>query len=127
MLTPKMEKFAQGVAEGKTQADAYRASYNAKSMKPETVQNKAHVLMKRGDIRARVEELRAPIVEKVHVTLERHLADLLSLRNMAAKASQFSAAISAEASRGRASGLYIEKVENIGPPPKIIINRPNGD
>jgi len=29
-LTPKQEKFAQCVAEGMSQADAYRSSYNCK-------------------------------------------------------------------------------------------------
>lgn len=111
-LTPKQEKFAQSVASGMTQADAYRSAYNAGKMKPETVQNKAHVLMKSGEISARVEELRRPIVEKAQITLESHLASLEELRDLAKKAGQHSAAIAAEVARGKASGIHIEKTEN---------------
>lgn len=63
-LTAKQEAFCQAVASGKTQADAYRAAYNAGQMKAETIQNKAHVLMKDGEVTARVEELRKPVIEK---------------------------------------------------------------
>ena len=45
------------------------------------------------------------------ITLQSHLDDLKGLRNMATKASQYSPAISAEVARGKASGLYIEKIQ----------------
>jgi len=44
-LTPKQEKFAQSVASGKSQADAYRMAYNAENMKDETVWARASELM----------------------------------------------------------------------------------
>ncbi len=63
-LTPKQEKFAQCVADGMTQADAYRAAYDCgAATKPETIQNKAHELMKNGEVAARVEELRNNLSE----------------------------------------------------------------
>ena len=122
MLTPKQEKFAQEVASGKTQADAYRASYNVKpNTKPETCQQKASLLMKRVEIRARVKELRKPIAVRAQLTLESHLADLLDLRKRAMEEGQFSAAISAEIARGKASGIYTEKISI--ETPKLIIRR----
>jgi len=64
-LTPKQEKFAQCVADGMTQADAYRVAYDcAPTTKPETIQNKAHELMKNGEVAARVKELREMLTEK---------------------------------------------------------------
>ena len=57
-LTPKQEAFAQNVASGMTQADAYRGSYNAEKMKPESVQVNASKLMADAKVRLRVEELR---------------------------------------------------------------------
>jgi phage terminase small subunit len=111
MLTPKQEKFAQCVAEGMTQADAYRASYNCKpETKPESIINKASELMRNGYISSRVAELRIPIVKKVGITLEGHLADLLMLRNAALNGEQYSAAISAEIARGKASGVAVDKI-----------------
>jgi hypothetical protein len=44
-LTSKQEKFTQCVAEGMTQADAYRAAYSAGRMKNETIWSKAAILM----------------------------------------------------------------------------------
>ena len=111
-LTPKQEKFCQCVAEGMTQADAYRAAYDCKpTTKAETIINKASALMKRGDIRATVESMRGPIREKAGITLETHLNDLLELRNRARDEGQYSAAISAEIARAKAAGVSIEKSE----------------
>jgi hypothetical protein len=110
-LTPKQEAFAQEIASGKSQADAYRSAFNAAKMKPATIYNRASELMADGEITVRVQELRAPVVEKVQLTLETHLGDLQKLRNMAVKKEQYSAAISAEIARGRAAGLYVEKSE----------------
>jgi hypothetical protein len=45
------------------------------------------------------------------MTLEGHLADLQMLRDKALQADQFSAAISAEIARGKASGVHVEKSE----------------
>jgi phage terminase small subunit len=114
-LTPKQEKFCQLIIQGKNQTDAYRGAYDAKNMAPATINNKAYVTINRDDIKARIEELRIPIVKKVKLTLEKHLEDLQALRNMATKKEQFSAAITAEVARGKASGLYIEKVQDVTP------------
>ena len=111
-LTPKQETFANAVASGKTQADAYRAAYSAGKMKDATIQSKACILMKDGKVRARVDELRKPIAKKAQITLESHLEDLQKLRNMAVKEKQYSAAISAEIARGTAAGVHGEKTES---------------
>ena len=110
-LTPKQEHFAQHVASGKTQADAYRSAFNTAKMKPETVQQAASRLMANSKVSARVDELRKPIAEKAQITLESHLKDLMMLRNIAVKKDQISAAISAEIARGKAAGVHIEKTE----------------
>jgi phage terminase small subunit len=111
-LTPKQERFAQLVAEGKTQADAYRGAFDTKpTTKPETIQNSAYKLMADPDISARVDELRKPIIESVGITLESHLKDLMTLRNLAVKNNQINAAISAEIARGKAAGVSTDRVE----------------
>ena len=110
-LTAKQERFAQEVASGKSQADAYRAAYDAELSKPETIHSKASVLMADGKVAARVAELREPVVQKSQITLESHLADLQMLRDNAMESNQLSAAISAEIARGKASGVHVEKSE----------------
>jgi phage terminase small subunit len=112
-LTPKRERFCQEVASGKSQAEAYRAAFNAENMKDETVHQAASRLMANSNVSARVEELREPVAKKAQITLESHLEDLQRLRNMAVKANQMSAAISAEVARGKAAGVHIEKSEQL--------------
>lgn len=63
-LTSKQEKFAQCVADGMSQADAYRASYNCAKSKPESVQQLASRLMADVKVSSRVEELRKALAEK---------------------------------------------------------------
>ena len=67
--------------------------------------------MENGKITARIEELRKPIREKACLTLEEHLNTLQRLRDKAEESMQFTAAITAETNRGKASGLYTDKVE----------------
>jgi hypothetical protein len=61
------------------------------------------------NIHSRVGVLREPIARKAMITLESHLEDLQRLRNMAVKAEQFGAAITAEVARGKAAGIVVEK------------------
>ena len=108
-LTAKQEAFAQAVASGKNQSEAYREAYDAGKMKPSSVNVNASKLMADTNIAQRVKELRAPAAERAQLTLESHLRDLLILRNAAAKDGQFSAAIAAEIARGKASGVHVER------------------
>jgi hypothetical protein len=79
------------------------------------------------NVASRVAELREPVARKAQITLESHLDDLLRLRNMAAKEKQYSAAITAEVARGKASGVHIERSELTGKdgapltPPELVI------
>ena len=114
-LTPKQEAFAQAVASGKTQADAYRFAFDATRMKPETIQQAASRLMANSKVSARVDELRKPVVEAAQLTLEAHLKRLSELSRKAEDEGKYSAAVAAEVARGKASGLYVDKVAVSGP------------
>jgi phage terminase small subunit len=114
-MTPKQEAFANAVASGKTQADAYRAAFKVGAgTKPETVHKRASELMANGEVAGRVAELRKPVAEIAQITLKTHLEDLLRLRNMAANEKQYSAAIAAEIARGKASGVAVEELKLSG-------------
>lgn len=111
MLTIKQEKFCQSIASGKTGADAVRAAYSVEKWKPAAIHGRAYKLMQIGEVLARVEELRKPIVEAVGLTLEAHLNRLEALSIAAETAENYGPAVSAEVSRGRAAGLYTEKMD----------------
>lgn len=57
MLTIKQEKFVQNLINGMSQREAYKNSYNASKMKDKTIDDKASLLFKQEEIRARYEEL----------------------------------------------------------------------
>lgn len=79
-LTPKQERFAQEVASGKTQADAYRIAYNVKpTTKSETTIPNASRLMADSNIQARVAEIRAAAVEQLVWTMQDSLEVLAQI------------------------------------------------
>lgn len=111
-LTAKREAFSVAFVATGDASEAYRQSHNAANMSPGVINNKASLLLKRDDIRVRIEELRAPVREKAQLTLESHLARLDELSRKAESEGQFGPAITAETNRGKASGLYVEKVDH---------------
>jgi phage terminase small subunit len=79
-LTPKQERFAQEVASGKSQADAYRAAFDVKpSTKAATCQANASRLMTNTEVTARVKELKAAAAERVLWTMEDSLNVLATI------------------------------------------------
>ena len=87
-LTPKQEAFAQNVASGMTQADAYRNSYNAEKMKPESVQVNASKLMADAKIAQRVRELKDALTKKNLWTREMSVKALVKAYQVAEEARQ---------------------------------------
>lgn len=127
-LTEKQERFCCEYIETGNATEAYRRAYRPEKASEPTINRKAKALMDMDKIGARIEQLREPVRERAQLTLEQHLDDLKRLRDKAEAEGKYSAAVTAEQSRGKASGLYVEKVEHKGlEAPRIVINRPNGD
>lgn len=78
-LTPKQEKFAQGLFAGLSQREAYKEAFNATNMKEKTIDEKACLLAGRDKIRARLEDLQSEIKERNMVTVERALQEYARL------------------------------------------------
>lgn len=74
-LTARQEAFCVYRAKGgKDASDAYRSAYNARGMKPATVNRRASELMATPHVRARIDELRQEVADRV--TME--AADVLT-------------------------------------------------
>ena len=114
MLTQRQEDFCLAYIESANASEAYRKVYSTKRMKPETVNNSAFKMLQKGDIAARIASIRESAAEKVSMTLESHLSDLKNLRDAAVNDGKWAAAVAAEVSRGKAAGLYVDKVETTG-------------
>ena len=113
-LTPKQEKFCQGIVSGLNQSDAYRAAYNCEGMQPETINNNAYKLTQDNDIATRIEALRIPIAERIGMGLEAYLNEMLSLKNIALSSEDTGQAIKAHELLGKCLGYYVTKTELTG-------------
>lgn len=124
-LTPKQEAFAQAVASGLTQSDAYRKAYNVKpTTKPESVNQLASTMMGLVHISSRVKELRERGAENAVLTREAHLEELKRLKGIALELEDIKAAINAEQLRGKVMGHYIERQEVTGKDGAALIPTP---
>lgn len=72
-LTPKQERFCQEIVKGRSQADAYRAAFNAKKMLDDTIYSRASELRADRKIAGRIQEIQGPVIAKVRVTREEWL------------------------------------------------------
>ena len=75
-LTTKQEIFVQRLIEGYSQTEAYRFAYNCENMKDKTVTEKASKLMAKDNVRARYEELKNELKQKMFYTVEKANNDL---------------------------------------------------
>ena len=79
-LTPKQEAFAAGVANGLSQAEAYRQVFpRSLKWKDETVWQHASRLAADSKVRARVQSLQEKAAEANQVTTERIVAELAKI------------------------------------------------
>ncbi len=82
-LTPKQEKFVQGLLSGLSQREAYKQSYDCSNMKDSTIDVKASELFANGKIRVRYDELMGEHKNKALWTREQSVNDLIWLKEQA--------------------------------------------
>jgi hypothetical protein len=105
---------------GKNQSDAYRLSYNAGNMKPETINRKACELEKDGKVKARIDYLRSSLTEDIKAelvyTASESFKELERLKELSTglEKPDVKAAIKAEELRGKLARLYVEQREHSG-------------
>lgn len=92
-LTAKQEAFAQAIADGLNQSDAYRKAYDVEAMKPQSINRKAKELMDNGKITARIDELKGKLEAKALWTREMSVQTLIAVVQGSDKASDQIAAV----------------------------------
>jgi len=112
-LTLKQEEFCKQLAAGATNADAYRAAFDADGYKPATLYTKASALALREDIRRRVDEIMAAQRAKAQHVGER-MTDRI-WRNLWALAEDSATPpatkVAALSLAAKAAGMLVERVE----------------
>lgn len=112
-LTPRQEKFARAVAEGKSQAEAYREAYpKSERWKDAAVWVAASRLLANAKVSLRVAELRAELAEKSLWSREQSVK---TLAEIAAAGEKDSDRVKAVAELNKMHGFNApEKVEHSG-------------
>ena len=80
--TPKQDKYAKLVAEGKSYADAYRGSYNVSRMKEESIRRKATELNHNVTVTARIKYYQEQLEELSLITRGQMLKDWVDTRRV---------------------------------------------
>ena len=84
-LTPKQEKYVQGLVAGLSQRQAYIQAYSTKNMKDTTIDNNAYKLMQNNEISTRYNELMEEHKNKALWTREEAINELKWLYKQAIK------------------------------------------
>jgi hypothetical protein len=105
----RWERFAQELAKGKTQDEAYKLA----GYKPNA--GNASRLKGNDKIADRVREILGKVAKKTEVTIETIAAQLDEDRSLAHAAEQAGAAVSATLGKAKLYGLLAEKHEHSGP------------
>ena len=107
LANPRHERFAQELAKGKSQSEAYQsAGY-------EPSEPNASRLTRNDKVRARVAELQARAVENVLLSREWVLEQLVDNATKAKQAGDFGPSNQALNLLGKELGMFIERTENV--------------
>lgn len=109
MKNARHEAFAQALASGKSQAEAYALAGYRPS------EPNASRLTRNEKVRARVAEIQGKAAQRAVVTVESLAAELEEARALALKSNQSAAAVSATMGKAKLFGLLVEKREHSGP------------
>ena len=112
-LTAKQLGFVRGILEGKTASDAYRAAYDTQNMADDTIWAEASRLRHDRKVSAWITGARQANMDRATLTLDGHMSELARLRDIAIATGNVGAAVLAETNRGKASGLYTDRVEDV--------------
>jgi len=111
-LTAKQNRFAELVALGKTQSDAYREAYpNSKNYKDKTVWVKASALMKNGKVKARLKTLQKKTEKKYEVTRDSLVKEIFKAQRMGVIKKNGTAFLKAIELKAKITGNMIERKE----------------
>ncbi len=119
VLDPKREAIAAAyIANGGKQSEAYKSAHPNSKAGPKSIAVEASKIFADPNMRLRVAELQAEVVSKSSVaaalTLEAHVNELLSLRDMAKKNGLIGPAIKAEELLGQLGQHYVKRVHATG-------------
>jgi phage terminase small subunit len=116
-LTAQQEAFAQALASGESQAEAYRIAYpRSVNWKDQTVWSNASRLASASKVKARVAEIRQPILDELEVSYSGQVQIYRRLAAAAEKVGDVAAARACHDSITKMAGLFAAERKNEQPP-----------
>jgi hypothetical protein len=115
-LTPKQLAFVMALLRGKTASDAYREAYDCEGMAANSIWVAASRLRSDAKVALWLRHFQLAALQEGTLTLQGHLGELTRLRERAIDARQVAAAVQAEHYRGKAAGLYEDRLRLTGDP-----------
>lgn len=107
-LTPRQEKFVEGIVSGKNPSEAYRQAYNTKQT-PKEISVDAQKKLKSPNIHLAIQQRKAKIEEELVYTAKDSFANLSFAQEKAIEQGNMNAYLKAEELKGKLLGLYTEK------------------
>ena len=107
-LTPKQEKFVEGIVSGKNPSEAYRQAYNT-SANNNTIAKEAQNILKNPNISPIIEQKKAKIEQELIYTAKDSFLNLNFAQDKAIEQGNIQAYLKAEELKGKLLGLYTEK------------------
>lgn len=112
MLTEKRQAFAQAVADGQSQSDAYRSAFDAGRMSRGAVWTEASQLVRHPEVARRIGELKADAEAVRRTRLVGREAEILAqIECEAFNARSDATRLRALELLGRAAGLFVDRLE----------------
>ena len=116
LLTAKQAAFVDALLAGKRASDAYRHAYNCEHMSQGAIWVEASRLRRSPKISLWLRHFQRIRADAAGVTMEAHLAELVRARELAIAHGQIAAGVQAEHYRGKAAGLYEDRLRLTGVP-----------
>ena len=116
-LTEQQRNFVDGILNGKTSSDAYRAAYDCSNMLPNSIWCNASKLRSDAKVAQWIGAARKAELGQCIVTREQHIRRLDALRQIAVETGNVGAAVQAEQLIGKVEGHYTERLD-------VMVNDP---
>jgi len=110
-LTSKQLSFVEGIRQGKTATDAYKAAYDCENMSPKSIWAESGKMKVNPTIAPWLSYVQRETITAANYTHEQFLAELEELRELSVKSGNMGAAVNATVNKGKSAGHMTEKQE----------------
>lgn len=107
----RYERFAQAVAKGKTQHDAYKYAGFAPNQQSKDLRSNAGKLARKPDVAERIVELQEKQARRIGVTVDALIEELDDMLKLAKRVKHPAAGVGAILAKGKLLGLIVDRAE----------------